>query len=98
MQSRCDRAHPLDILISKTARSYASAAHMLGAIGTPYFTSYPMEPYGRPNDIYKNQDWTAADFFLSKTDVTIDSATLCPLFICFVCFIASCFNCFFRFN
>ncbi len=33
IQSRCDRGHPLDNLIFNTARSYASAARMLGAIG-----------------------------------------------------------------
>jgi uncharacterized protein (TIGR02421 family) len=44
---------------------------MLGAIGTPEFTSYSIELYGKPNDIYKTQNWTAvdaADFFLAKTD------------------------------
>jgi uncharacterized protein (TIGR02421 family) len=71
IQSRCDRKHPLDNLIFKTARSYNSAARMLGAIGTPEFTSYSIELYGKPNDIYKTQNWTAvdaADFFLAKTD------------------------------
>ncbi len=71
IQSRCDRKHPLDNLIFKTARSYNSAARMLGAIGTPEFTSYSIELYGKPNDIYKTQNWTAVDaanFFLAKTD------------------------------
>src|SRR5210317_2508498 len=43
IQSHCDRGHPLDNLIFKTARSYASAARMLGPIGTPDFTSYSIE-------------------------------------------------------
>lgn len=71
IQSQCDRGHPLDNLIFKTARSYSSAARMLGAIGTPDFTSYSIELYGKPNDNYRTQDWTAldaAEFFLSKTD------------------------------
>ena len=71
IQSKCDRGHPLDNLIFKTARSYSSAARMLGAIGTPDFTRYSIELYGRPNDAYKTQDWTAldaADFFLRTTD------------------------------
>ncbi|MGB5282757.1 MAG: tyrosine/phenylalanine carboxypeptidase domain-containing protein, partial [Arenicellales bacterium] len=69
IQSRCDRARPLDNLILKTARSYTSAARMLAAIGTPGFTNYSIELYGKPNDNYKTQDWTAldaADFFSGK--------------------------------
>jgi len=71
MQSRCDRGHPLDNLIYKTARSYISAARMLGAIGTPDFTAYSIELYGKPDDAYTSQDFTAldaADFFLARTD------------------------------
>lgn len=71
IRSKCDRSHPLDNLIYKTARSYTSAAHMIGAIGTPDFTRYSIELYGKPNDAYKTQEWTAldaAEFFLNKTD------------------------------
>jgi len=50
LQSKFDRAHPLDNLIFKTARSYASAAYMLGAIGTPAFTRHSIELYGKPDD------------------------------------------------
>lgn len=67
LQTKCDRAHPLDNLIFKTARSYASAAYMLGAIGTPAFTRHSTELYGKPDDTYRTQDFTAldaADFFL----------------------------------
>jgi uncharacterized protein (TIGR02421 family) len=71
IQARCDRSHPLDNLIFKTARSYASAARMLGAIGTPAFTVHSVELYGRPGDIYRTQDFTpldAANHFLEMTD------------------------------
>jgi uncharacterized protein (TIGR02421 family) len=81
IQSRCDRGHPLDNLIFKTARSYTSAARMLGAIGTPDFTTYSIELYGKPNDIYKAQNWTAldaADFFLSKTDELLGNYVVPP--------------------
>jgi uncharacterized protein (TIGR02421 family) len=81
IQSQCDRSHPLDNLIFKTARSYASAARMLGAIGTPEFTSYSIELYGKPNDQYKTQNWTAldaADFFLAKTDELLGSYVVPP--------------------
>lgn len=81
IQSHCDRGHPLDNLIFKTARSYASAARMLGAIGTPDFTSYSIELYGKPNDVYPTQDWTAldaAEFFLNKTDELLGGFVVPP--------------------
>ncbi len=71
LQSKCDRAHPLDNLIFKTARSYETAARMLGAIGTPDFTRHSIELYGKPDDSYKYQDFTAldaAEFFLQHTE------------------------------
>lgn len=81
IQTGCDRAHPLDNLIYKTARSYASAARMLAALGTPDFTRYSIELYGKPNDVYKTQDWTAldaADFFLRKTDELLGGYVVPP--------------------
>jgi uncharacterized protein (TIGR02421 family) len=81
IQSRCDRSHPLDNLIFKTARSYTSAARMLAAIGTPDFTNYSIELYGKPNDKYKTQNWTAldaADFFLQKTDELLGGYVVPP--------------------
>ena len=76
LQARCDRAHPLDNLIFKTARSYASAARMLAAVGTPAFTAHSIALYGKPDDRYRTQDFTAldaADFFLQKTDELLGS-------------------------
>jgi len=76
LQSKCDRAHPLDNLIFKTARSYTSAARMLGAIGTPAFAAHSIELYGKPDDKYITQNFTAldaADFFLGKTDELLGS-------------------------
>jgi len=81
IQSKCDRVHPLDNLIYKTARSYISAARMLGAIGTPDFSRYSIELYGKPNDIYPTQNWTAldaADFFLNKTDELLGGYVVPP--------------------
>ncbi|MDT8282535.1 MAG: DUF1704 domain-containing protein, partial [Gammaproteobacteria bacterium] len=81
IQSNCDRGHPLDNLIYKTARSYTSAAKMLAAIGTADFTRYSIELYGKPDDRYKTQDWTAldaADFFLDKTDELLGGYVVPP--------------------
>ena len=81
LQSRCDRAHPLDNLIFKTARSYATAARMLGAIGSPAFTTHPVALYGKPDDRYQTQTYTAldaADFFLQKTDQLLGSYAVPP--------------------
>ena len=82
IRSRCDRGHAIDNLIYKTARSYSSAARMLGAIGTPDFTKYSIELYGKPSDSYKTQDWTAlnaADFFLNKTDELLGGYVVPPV-------------------
>jgi len=71
LQADCDREHPLDNIVFKTARSYESAARMLGAIGSPDFSRYSIELYGKPDDVYRNQDFTAldaAEYFLARTD------------------------------
>jgi uncharacterized protein (TIGR02421 family) len=71
LQADCDREHPLDNLVFKSARSYESAARMLTAVGTPDFTRYSIEVYGKPDDVYRGQDFTAldaADYFLERTD------------------------------
>jgi uncharacterized protein (TIGR02421 family) len=81
IQSSCDRGHPLDNLIYRTARSYASAAKMLGAINTPDFTRHSVMLYGKPDDRYRTQDFTAidaADFFLAKTDELMGSYVVPP--------------------
>lgn len=81
IQVQCDRQHPLENLIFKTSRSYVSAARMLGAMGTPAFTAYSIELYGKPNDHYRTQDWTpldAANFFLKKTDDLLGSYVVPP--------------------
>lgn len=81
IQSHCDRGHPLDNLIFKTARSYTSAARMLAAMGTTDFTKYSIELYGKPDDVYKTQDWTALDaanFFLKKTDELLGNYVVPP--------------------
>jgi uncharacterized protein (TIGR02421 family) len=81
IQSKCDREHPLDNLIFKTARSYTSAARMVGAIGTPVFTTHSIELYGKPDDTYKTQSFTAldaAEFFLQKTDELLGSYVVPP--------------------
>jgi uncharacterized protein (TIGR02421 family) len=81
IQSSCDRAHPLDNLIFKTARSYAAAARMLGAIGSPQFTDWSIRLYGKPDDLYRNQSFTALDaanYFLQKTDELIGGRVVPP--------------------
>jgi uncharacterized protein (TIGR02421 family) len=81
LQAECDREHPLDNLVYKTARSYESAARMLGAIGTPDFSRYSIELYGKPDDPYKNQDFTAldaADYFLERTDDLVGGHVVPP--------------------
>ncbi len=76
LQDKCDRSHPLDNVIFKMARSYATACLMLGAVGTPAFSQYSIALYGKPDDAYKTQNFTAldaADFFLLRTDELLGS-------------------------
>lgn len=82
IQLKCDRAHPLDNLIFKTARSYETAARMLGAIGTPGFTRHSIELYGKPDDAYKLQNFTAldaAEFFLQQTEAIMGGQVVPPV-------------------
>lgn len=71
IMARCDRDHPIGDHLFKTAWSYATAARMLGAIGTPAFTEHSVALYGRPDHVYERQQMSAmdgADSILSVTD------------------------------
>lgn len=59
IMARCDRAHPMGNHLYKTAWSYATAARMLGAIGTPAFTEHSTRLYGRPDYVYQRQGMSA---------------------------------------
>lgn len=61
----------MEKFLHETAHSYATAARMLGAIGSPDFTRHSVRLYGRPDHLYKLQGMTAADaarYFLKLTD------------------------------
>ncbi|KAA3638592.1 MAG: DUF1704 domain-containing protein, partial [Armatimonadetes bacterium] len=55
LMARCDRGHPIGSQLWKTAWSYATAARMLGAMGTPEFTEHSVALYGRPDHVYERQ-------------------------------------------
>ncbi len=64
-----------------TARRYATAGRMPGAIGTPVFTQYSLALYRRPNFYYTNQKLNmpdAARFFLKTTDALLGGARIAP--------------------
>ena len=46
----CDAGHPVGDYVRRTALSFATAVKMLRAAGTPDFTRYSEELYGRPTD------------------------------------------------
>lgn len=76
LASQCDEGHPAGAFLAATARSYACAGRMLGAIGTPAFTDYSARLYQRPDHYYERQKMTpldAARFFLETTDALLDS-------------------------
>ncbi|GAB6402936.1 flavohemoglobin expression-modulating QEGLA motif protein [Pseudomonas sp. MHK4] len=78
---RCDEGHPAGRHLAMTARSYATAGHMLGAIGTPAFTQYSSALYRRPDFSYPNLNLSmldAAHFFLNTTDALLGGARIPP--------------------
>lgn len=78
---QCDTGHPAGRYLAATARSYATAGHMLGAIGTPAFTQYSSALYRRPDFYYASQQLSmldAARFFLNTTDALLGGARIPP--------------------
>jgi len=72
----CDRAHPLGSFLYKTAWSYLAAARMIEGIGTPEFTRQSVALYGRPDEVYRRQEFSllfAAEEFLKITDELLGS-------------------------
>lgn len=81
LAKRCDASHPSQAFIAATARSYATAGRMLGAIGTPRFTEHSIALYGRPDEVWSLQGWSpldAARFFLRITDDLISDCHIPP--------------------
>ncbi|WPN49364.1 flavohemoglobin expression-modulating QEGLA motif protein [Pseudomonas sp. P8_241] len=78
---RCDQQHPAGHHLAVTARSYAMAGRMLGAIGTPAFTQYSSALYRRPDFDYPRLKLTmldAARFFLETTDALLGGSRIAP--------------------
>ncbi|UVJ46199.1 flavohemoglobin expression-modulating QEGLA motif protein [Pseudomonas sp. LS1212] len=74
LASQCDFGHPAGQFLAMTARSYATAGRMLGAIGTPAFADYSAQLYRRPDFFYPRSQLTALDaarFFLDTTDALL---------------------------
>lgn len=80
LMNRCDVNEPIEKFLHDTAESYVFAGRMLQSVGTKAFTRFSSMIYGRPDDVYKNQDINALDsaqFFLEITDNLLD-CTLVP--------------------
>jgi uncharacterized protein (TIGR02421 family) len=78
---RCDTAHPAGQYLAVTARSYVTAAQMLGAIGTAEFTRYSVALYRDPGLRYPGQQLStldAANFFLKTTDALLGNDLIAP--------------------
>jgi uncharacterized protein (TIGR02421 family) len=63
-----DATHPLGAYLQRSAHSWSVAAAMLEAIGTPAFTGYSIQLYGKPDDALPGGSQTnldAAKYFLS---------------------------------
>jgi uncharacterized protein (TIGR02421 family) len=78
---QCDQEDPVEKFLAETALSYAHAGRMLMHVGTPEFTKYSTEIYGRPDTVYKFQGLTGADsakFFLEVTDKLLGNPDIQP--------------------
>lgn len=79
--SRCDGDDPILQFLRCSAWSYAEAARMLMAVGTPEFTERSIRLYGRPDDVYETQSFTGVDaaaFLLEKTDRLLSGSFIAP--------------------
>ncbi|MEJ1238277.1 flavohemoglobin expression-modulating QEGLA motif protein [Chryseolinea sp. T2] len=75
----CDRNDPVEKFLYETASSYADAARMIMAAGTPEFTKLSSRIYGRPDSVYKTQSFSAVEsarFFLELTDSLLGNAAI----------------------
>lgn len=78
---RCAGDDPLLHFLRLSAWSYAEAARMLMAAGTPEFTARSINLYGRPDDVYATQLFTGVDaaaFLLEKTDALLRGSYVGP--------------------
>ncbi|MCX4241232.1 flavohemoglobin expression-modulating QEGLA motif protein [Paraliomyxa miuraensis] len=76
----CDASHPVGDYVRRTALSFATAVRMLRAAGTPDFTRYSEELYGRPNDPVLGSDKSlldAAEGFIKGT-IEFERSCLIP--------------------
>ncbi len=81
LAAQCDAGGPAGAFVAATARSYATAGRMLGAIGTPSFAEFSAKIYPRPDYYYERQQMTATDaarFFLETTDALLDTSHIPP--------------------
>ncbi|MFT7618943.1 MAG: hypothetical protein ACI97A_002591 [Planctomycetota bacterium] len=51
IMNRCDRAHPIESFLFRSARSYLHAAHLIESAGTPRFVRLSVKIYGQPNEV-----------------------------------------------
>ncbi len=71
VMAACDLSEPTGRYLFRTARSYVTAARMVGSIGRPEFTTASIALYGAPEDPIGPNAVTniqAADQFLALTD------------------------------
>lgn len=71
VMEECDRTHPAEGYIYRTANSYVIAARMLQCSGMPEFTEYSSQLYGTPSDTIGSSEITnlvAAEHFIKATD------------------------------
>src|SRR5690606_17690574 len=79
LAARCDRRDPLERWLARSAASYATAATMIAAVGTPDFTARSIALFGRPDD--RRPGPTALDAardFVATTDALLGGSARPP--------------------
>ena len=85
----CDLGHPVGRYVHRTARSFATAVRMLRAAGTPDFTRYSEELYGRPSDPVIGSEQSLLDAAEGFIEGTLEFERSCLIPEEEVCLLAS---------
>jgi len=80
----CDRSHPIENVLYKTAESYATAARMLAAVGTPEFTQpcglvvrQPVSGHHLEHRLHHDREGVGvAQLLLDRDDLPLELAEL----------------------
>lgn len=77
IRDEADASDPIEAYIKRTAHSYALAAQLLDAVGTPRFLELSRELYGDPHDLLPGTEFTHFDAARHLLKVTAPLRAVC---------------------